>query len=79
MSDNPLLRERIELEEHRIVKAFALQKSTVITMPSKTQEDMALLSLLSWAGESVDCAIRFPVLKDMRAAIDGLLRSVEVI
>lgn len=79
MSDDPLRRERIDLEERRIIKAFALQKSTVMTLPSQTQEDMALLSLLSWAGESVDCALRFPVLKDLRAAIDGLLRSVEVI
>lgn len=48
-------------------------------MPSGTEEDMALLSLLSWGGESVDCAIRYPVLKDLRAAIDDLLAKVEVI
>lgn len=79
MSDHPRREERIEFEERRIVKAFALQKTTTITLPSRTQEDMALLSLLSWDGDSVDCAIRFPVLKDLRAAIDELLARVEVI
>lgn len=79
MSDHPLREERIEFEEQRLVKAFALQKTTAITLPSRTQEDIALLSLLSWAGESVECAIRFSVLKDLRAAIDELLARVEVI
>lgn len=79
MSDHPLRQERIELEERRIIKAFALQKTTAITMPSQAREDMALLSLLSWGGESTDCALRYPVLKDLRAAIDDLLQSVDVI
>jgi hypothetical protein len=30
-------------------------------------------------GESVDCAIRYPVLKDLRSAIDDLLAKVDVI
>jgi hypothetical protein len=79
MTRHPLRKERIELEERRIIKGFALQKTTVITMPSRSQEDMALLSLLSWGGESVDCALRYPVLKDLRAAIDELLANVDVI
>ncbi|MGH3005667.1 MAG: hypothetical protein ACRDOS_07180 [Gaiellaceae bacterium] len=79
MADHPLRKDRIQLEERRIIKAFALQKTTAITMPSGTQEEMALLSLLSWGGESVDCAIRYPVLKDLRSAIDDLLTKVEVI
>ena len=79
MTGRPLRKERIELEERRIIKAFALQKTTAITMPSRSQEDMAVLSLLSWGGESVDCALRFPVLKVLRAAIDELLANVDVI
>jgi hypothetical protein len=79
VSDHPLRKERIQLEERRIIKAFALQKTTAITMPSRAQEDMALLSLVSWGGESVDCALRYPLLKDLRAAIDDLLVKVEVI
>lgn len=79
MSDHPLRRERIELEERRIIKAFALQKSTVTTLPSGTQEDMALLSLLSWGGDSIDCALRYPVLSDLHVAINDLLARVEVI
>ena len=75
MADDPLRKERIQLEERRIIKAFALQKTTAITMPSRSQEDMALLSLLSWGGESVDCAIRYPVLKDLRSAIVTFLRK----
>lgn len=79
MSEHPLRKEKVEIEERRIIKAFALQKTTATTMPSGTQEDMALLSLLSWGGESVDCAIRYPVLRDLRSAIDDLLAKVEVI
>jgi hypothetical protein len=79
VADHPLRKERIQLEERRIIKAFALQKTTAITMPSGTEEDMGLLSLLSWGGESVDCAIRYPVLKDLRSAIDDLLAKVDVI
>jgi len=79
LTDHTLRKERIQLEERHIIKAFALQKTTAITMPSGTQEDMALLSLLSWGGESVDCAMRYPVMKDLRAAIDDLLAKVDVI
>ncbi len=79
MSDHPPRCEQMELEERRIVKAFVLQQTSVMTLPSRTGEEMVLLSLLSWGGESVDWAIRFPVLKELRAAIDGLLPNVEVI
>lgn len=75
--EHPLRKERIGVRERRVVKAFALQKTTAMAMPSATTEEMALLSLLSWRGDSIDCAIRFPVLKDLRDGIDKLLRSIE--
>lgn len=72
-------RSKFELEERRIIKAFALQKTEALTLPSRSREEMALLSFLSWSGESIDCAIRYPVLRDLGAAIDKLLASVEIV
>jgi hypothetical protein len=64
-------------EELQIIKAFALQAGLVKTLPSESIEQMATLSLLSWGGEVVHCTIRFPVLRDLRDAIDQCLAKEE--
>ncbi len=69
--------EAVEVDEHRLVKWFALNTVTGLSMPSATKEEMALLSLLSWGGETVDCMIRLPVLRDLRNAIDEILETVD--
>ncbi len=70
-------KERVEVDEHRIIKAFALQKTTAMTMPSASVEEMALLEFLSWGEEQISCCIRFPVLRDLRDGINQVLACVD--
>lgn len=75
--EHPMRKERVEVDEHRIVKAFALQKTTAMTMPSASVEEMALIEFFSWGGDEVTCCIRFPALRDLRDGIDQVLATVD--
>jgi hypothetical protein len=67
--------EKIQVDEHEIIKAFALQKTTAMTMPSASIEEMGLLEFLSFGGQQVSCALRFQLLKDLRDAISTMLET----
>lgn len=72
----PERREKIKVDEHEIIRVFALQPTTAMTMPSASIEPMALLEVQSFGGQQLSMTMRYGLLRDLSKAIDGMLKSL---